>query len=114
MHPRPGPISVAREIPCRSFPPARSSLPSPSICALHALEQTVPRRFGNITQRLPIPGSKRKSYAFQVEREPFSVAFASDTVVLASTFHYQGRAWYDPPIGPDINGECGTSGERPR
>ena len=82
--------------------------------ALRALEQTVPKRFGNITQRLAIPGSRRKSYAYQVEREPFKVTFASDTVVLASIIHYQGRAWYDPPIGPDINGECGTSGERPR
>jgi hypothetical protein len=82
--------------------------------ALRALEQTVPKRFGNITQRLAIPGSGRKSYAFEVRREPFTVSFAADTVVLSSIIHYQGRAWYDPPIGPDINGECGTRGEAPR
>jgi len=82
--------------------------------ALRALEQIVPRRFGNITQRLPIPGSRRRSYAFEVTREPFAVGFAHDTVVLSATIHYQGRAWYDPPIGPDLNGECGTSGEPPR
>ena len=82
--------------------------------ALHALEQTVPKRFGNITQRLAVPGSRRKSYAYEVEREPFRVTFAADTIVLAAIIHYKGRALYDPPIGPDINGECGTSGERPR
>jgi uncharacterized protein DUF4403 len=82
--------------------------------ARNALERIVPRRFGNITQRLPIPGSGRKSYAYEVARDPFSIAFAHDTVVLAATIHYKGRAWYDPPIGPDINGECGTRGEPPR
>jgi uncharacterized protein DUF4403 len=82
--------------------------------ALGALEQAVPKRFGNITQRLPIPGSGRKSYAFEVRRDPFNVSFAADTVVLSAIIHYKGRAWYDPPIGPDINGECGTRGEPPR
>jgi hypothetical protein len=82
--------------------------------ALAALEQIVPKRFGNITRRLSLPGSQRKSYAFEVTRDPFSVSFAADTVVLAAIIHYKGRGWYDPPIGPDINGECGTSGERPR
>ena len=82
--------------------------------ALRALEQTVPKHFGNITQRLSVPNSKRKSYAFEVDRDPFGVAFARDTVVLAAIIHYKGRAWYDPPIGPDINGECGTSAEPPR
>src|SRR6185369_14668314 len=41
--------------------------------ALAALERTVPRRFGNITQRIPMPGSKRKSYAFEVARDAFKV-----------------------------------------
>jgi hypothetical protein len=82
--------------------------------ALRALEQEVPRRFGNITQRLAMPGSSRKSYAFEVTRDPFRVSFAADTVLLSAIIHYQGRAWFDPPIGPDVNGECGTKGERPR
>jgi len=82
--------------------------------ALAALEHTVPRRFGNITKRLPMPGSRRKSYAFEVARDAFKVSFAADTVILRAVIHYKGRAWYDPPIGPDINGECGVTGESPR
>ena len=81
---------------------------------LAALERIVPRRFGDITQRLHLPESRRKSYAFEVSRDPFRASFAGDTVVLAAVIHYKGRAWYDPPIGPDINGECGTKGEPPR
>lgn len=104
-------------------PDSLPELPSGTIVApltldlasgLTALEHIVPRHFGNITQRLSIPGSRRRSYAYEVDREPFSVNLAHDTVVLVSTIHYQGRAWYDPPIGPDLNGECGTSGEPPR
>jgi hypothetical protein len=82
--------------------------------ALAALERTVPRRFGNITQRLPMPGSKRKSYAYELARDAFKVSIRGDTVMLAAVIHYKGRAWYDPPIGPDINGECGTKGDPPR
>ena len=82
--------------------------------AVAALEQEVPRRFGNIEQRLSIAGSKRRSFAFEVSRSPFKVSFAGDTVLLSAVLSYKGRGWYDPPIGPDINGECGTSGPPPR
>jgi hypothetical protein len=82
--------------------------------AVAALEQEVPRHFGNIEKRLPIAGSKRRSFAFEVDRGSFRVAFAGDTVLLSAVISYKGRGWYDPPIGPDINGECGTKGPRPR
>ncbi len=82
--------------------------------ALTALEEQVPRRFGDITKRIPVPGSKRKSFAFEVHRNPFKVSFAGDTILLSAVIQYKGRGWYDPPIGPDINGECGTSDEPPR
>lgn len=82
--------------------------------ALAAFERAVPKKFGDITQRIRRPGSDRKSYAYELAREPFAVGFARDTVILVSVIHYQGRAWYNPPIGPDINGECGTKGEQPR
>lgn len=81
---------------------------------LAALEKLVPNQVGDIGRRLPLEGSGRKSYAFEISREPFTVSFARDTVVLAAIIHYQGRGWYDPPIGPDINGECGTKGDPPR
>src|SRR5204862_269305 len=41
--------------------------------AVAALEQTVPRRFGDITLRRPVPGSRRKSFAFEIRRDPFAV-----------------------------------------
>ena len=82
--------------------------------AVAALEKEVPRKFGNINERIVLPDAARKSFAFAVTREPFTVRFAADTILLTSVIHYQGRGWLNPPIGPDINGECGTKGEPPR
>jgi len=82
--------------------------------ATRALEQQVPRRFGNINERITLAESKRKSFAFELTREPFKVSFDADTVILTSVVHYKGSGWYDPPIGPTINGECGTEGPPPR
>jgi hypothetical protein len=82
--------------------------------AVAALEKEVPRKFGDIDERIVLPDAARKSFAFEVTREPFTVRFASDTILLTSVIHYKGRGWVNPPIGPDINGECGTKGELPR
>ncbi|HEV8150285.1 MAG TPA: DUF4403 family protein, partial [Gemmatimonadales bacterium] len=82
--------------------------------ALAAFERTVPTRLGDIDQRQQIPGSKRTSYAFELAREPFAIGFAGDTVILVAVVHYKGRAWYDPPIGPELHEECGTGDEVPR
>lgn len=82
--------------------------------ALTALEGAVPKRFGSLEKRQKIGGQGRKSFAFEVRREPFAVHFAGDTVFLSSVIHYRGRGWYDPPLGPDLNGECGTSDKPPR
>jgi hypothetical protein len=90
--------------------PLRLDLAGPT----RALEQQVPRRFGNIDERITLAESNRKSFAFELTREPFTVGFDADTVVLTSVVHYKGRGWYDPPIGPTVNGECGTEGPPPR
>lgn len=82
--------------------------------AIKELEKEVPKRFGDIEKRLPLADSKRRSFAFEVTRSPFKVAFKADTVLLSAVLTYQGRGWYDPPIGPTINGECGTKGDQPR
>jgi hypothetical protein len=82
--------------------------------ALAAAEAEVPRRFGSMDLRLKADSSARTSYAFLAEREPFTVRFAGDTILATATIHYQGRGWYDPPIGPTITGGCGTDAPRPR
>ena len=59
--------------------------------AVEALEKEVPKRFGDIEKRLPIAGSRRRSFAFEVTRSPFTVAFRADTVLLSAVLAYKGR-----------------------
>lgn len=79
------------------------------------LEGAVPRRFGNLEQRIAIPGKARTSIAFQLVREPFRVSLAGDAARLEATVGYTLRAWYDPPLLPAVSASCGTKpGEMPR
>ena len=82
--------------------------------ALRWLEAAVPLTIGDLAQRQPIPGKKRMHYAFTLKRRPFRVKIAGRTASIVAVFQYQGRAWYDPPILPEISGSCGIEGERPR
>lgn len=82
--------------------------------ALTLLEEALPRSFGDVDRKQRIPGNKRAAFAFQVRRDPFSISIKGDTFQIATTIHYEGKGWYDPPIAPEISGSCGTTGLRPR
>lgn len=78
------------------------------------LEKAVPRTFGDLSKRMPIPSNKRMHFAYSADREPFKVSFDGNTARIRSVIHYAGRGWYNPPLAPEIGASCGTSGERPR
>jgi hypothetical protein len=82
--------------------------------ALKALEQAVPRRFGDINERHVIPSNTRQSVAFEATRSPFKVSLDSNRLTLTTVLSYQGRGWYDPPLAPAVSGSCGTGDEQPR
>jgi hypothetical protein len=82
--------------------------------AIELLEEALPRTYGDIEKRRTIKGKGRSAFAFELKREPFKVTVKRDTFQIASTIHYQGRGWYNPPIAPEIGGSCGTSGDQPR
>jgi hypothetical protein len=82
--------------------------------AVELLESALPSKLGDINRRQQIPGKKRAAYAYELRREPFEVSVKGDTFQIASTIHYQGKGWFDPPIGPEIGGSCGTKGPEPR
>ena len=84
------------------------------VSALARLEAEIPRTFGDMEQRLQATPEGRSSYAFSAERGPFAVRLVGDTILAAATIQYQGRGWYDPPIGPTITGGCGMDSLRPR
>lgn len=82
--------------------------------AVDLMENELPRRFGNAEKRIRIPGKKRGAFAYEIRRSPFEIKVQGDTFQIAATIHYQGRGWYNPPIGPEVGGSCGTTGKRPR
>ncbi|MBM4186805.1 MAG: DUF4403 family protein [Gemmatimonadetes bacterium] len=82
--------------------------------AVALMESALPARFGDIDRRMPVPGNKRGHFAYELTREPFAVTVRADTFLIGSTIHYRGRGWYDPPIGPEVGGSCGTKGQMPR
>ncbi|MEQ1693200.1 MAG: DUF4403 family protein [Gemmatimonas sp.] len=109
-----------------SGPVARKVLPpiSPSVVdapisyalepMLVALEQSVPRSFGNLTKRITMPSNKRQSFAFAATRTPFSVDFDGTRLTLSTVVSYAGRGWYDPMIGPTVSASCGLDSIKPR
>ncbi|HEX9562668.1 MAG TPA: DUF4403 family protein [Gemmatimonadaceae bacterium] len=103
-----------------SLPPILASVVDAPITydmsgALDSLEVALPRRYGDITQRLQAGNNPRAHFAFAVSRTPFRMRLDGRTVSLSATVEYEARGWYRPFIGPEVSAACGTGGvPRPR
>lgn len=76
-----------------------------------ALEGAVPRSMGDLDRRIPLEGNDRTDVAYEVRRAPFQASLIQDRAMITSVLSYRARAWYDPPILPEIRGTCGTDAE---
>ena len=76
-----------------------------------ALERAVPRSMGSLDQRTPLEDNDRTDVAYEVRRAPFQTSLIQDRAMITSVLSYRARAWYDPPILPEIRGTCGTEAE---
>ncbi|MDZ4675565.1 MAG: DUF4403 family protein [Gemmatimonadota bacterium] len=81
--------------------------------ALVWLESVVPRRMGDVDERLEVPDNSRLSFAYAAERTPFQLTLDGTTATLSAVVTYQGRGWYNPPVLPTISGSCGIDDETP-
>ena len=82
--------------------------------ALRWLESEVPARFGDIEERKPIAGKQRLHYAYTAERSRFRLAVDGRTAVLQADVRYRAKAWYNPPVLPELGASCGGEGDEPR
>jgi hypothetical protein len=82
--------------------------------ALEKLEASVPRKFGDIDARKRSETNRRINTAFAAERSPFQVSFDGTTVRVGTVLEYQGKGWYNAPLGADLFGSCGMGMDRPR
>ncbi len=77
------------------------------------LEEAVPTRWGDLDERHSIPGEDRTDLAFELRRRPFRVVMRGSTARVEALVEYSLRAWYDPPVLPELNGSCGVDDEAP-
>jgi hypothetical protein len=82
--------------------------------ALRWLESEVPQVIGHLDERRQAAGNSRLHYAFRATRRPFQLSIQGRSATLAAELAYQVRAWYDPPVLPEISASCGTDGDAPR
>lgn len=81
---------------------------------LAAIEDAVPRKFGDLDKRIQNASNRRQEFAFAATRTPFRMSLDGDDLTLSTTVEYQGRGWYDPAIGPKVSGGCDGDGPKPR
>lgn len=78
------------------------------------LEEEVPLTFGNLEERQDHPDRGSLAFAYDAEHSPFAAEMSGDTARLSATLEYRVRAWYDPPILPEVSVSCGTGEGEPR
>ena len=81
--------------------------------AIAQFEADVPRQFGSMDRRIRADSSARASVAFTADRSPFRVHVEGTDIVIETVLEYEGRGWYDPPIGPEVSAGCG-GGDDPK
>ena len=82
--------------------------------SLRWLEAEVPASFGDLEERKPVAGKQRLHYAYAVDRGPFRLQVEGRTAVLQADVKYRARAWYNPPVLPELSAKCGEKGDEPR
>ncbi len=78
------------------------------------LEDAVPHSMGDLERRHPLHSNDRVHVAWQFDRDPFSATLHGDTARIATVLHYSARAWYNPPIAPELSASCGTGDDEAR
>ena len=81
--------------------------------AIARFEADVPRHFGSLDRRIRADSSARASVAFAASRSPFQVRVEGTEIVIETVLEYEGRGWYNPPLGPEVSAGCG-GGDDPK
>ena len=59
------------------------------------------------------PDKKRLHYAYAADPEPFRLSVSGRTATLRPTSIYRVKAWYNPPVLPEISAKCGDDERSP-
>jgi len=78
------------------------------------LEEALPRTLGSLDERTQVADNDRVSIAYELERSPMQIGMDTAGAHVSSTLAYRVRAWYDPPVLPEVSFSCGTNENEPR
>jgi hypothetical protein len=78
------------------------------------LDEEIPTSYGDIEKRESLPDHERTQLAFHLRRGPFTASLEGSTATIAVTIAYAVRAFYDPPVLPEVSGSCGTDDDEAR
>lgn len=78
-----------------------------------AVESGLPSEMGSLDTRMDLPDEDRLSLAWEISRGPIESGFDQGRAHVATTLSYRVRAWYDPPVLPEVSASCGTDPDRP-
>jgi hypothetical protein len=104
--PEPGALTIELE----GLPASSISVPvDVSLQMLRdAVEGALPTSIGSLDERRTLPDNDRMSLAFEISRGPIETTFDRGRAQVAATLAYRVRAWYDPPVLPEVSVSCGT------
>jgi hypothetical protein len=112
------PLLAPDVLPNRAVPASVLAAPLrlPLGLLVDMLEASVPNAHGDLSRRHEVEEDGRTDIAFHLERGPFRATFERDVATVRTTIRYAMRAFYNPPILPEISGSCGTDDRatRPR
>ncbi|HSG47187.1 MAG TPA: DUF4403 family protein, partial [Longimicrobiales bacterium] len=77
------------------------------------LNEAVPRTFGSLDERRSLPDRDRTEIAFALERGDLQARMDGSLARVEGVIEYALRAYYDPPVLPEVGGSCGT-GDDPK
>lgn len=78
------------------------------------LDRELPTTLGSLGERIDVPDRDRLDLAYTLERGPIEVSVDDGGAHVGTTLEYGVRAWYDPPVLPEISASCGTDPDQPR
>ena len=111
----PEPALAAFEERVPPLPPSVLTVPIAYDLApvIQKLEEVVPRTQGSLARRIPVEGNDRADVAYEIRRQPFRAELDGDIARISTVIAYKARAWYDPPLLPEIRASCGDESDEP-
>jgi hypothetical protein len=80
---------------------------------VEVVDEVLPGGWGSLEERMAVPEHDRLHVAVRVERGPVHASYRDTLALLSTRLSYRARAWYDPPLLPEVSTGCGLDEDEP-